>query len=128
MLSHDGAVGLLTLDAMRKRHLNSFLYAPELAIKREGAKKWEMEIDICCIAAGQMYIGEAKSTASLKADQKSPDTVANRYRHIAAELGATGVIFSTSTHQWDDASKVAIETQFSAYPHLRVKRLTAADL
>jgi len=66
MLNQDGDIPILALDVMRAQSKDSFLYSPELAIRKKDTKKWEMEIDICCIANGRMYIGEAKSNDSLK--------------------------------------------------------------
>jgi hypothetical protein len=128
MLSHDGDVPILALDAMRTQSKDSFLYSPELAIRKKDTEKWEMEIDICCIANGRMYIGEAKSNDSLKSDTKSPLKAVGKYRHFSEELGATGVIFATSQPAWDDVSEKAITETFAKYPHLIVRNLTQTDL
>jgi hypothetical protein len=128
MLNHDGDVPIMALDAMRSKSKDSFIYSPELGIRTKGSDKWEMEIDICCIASRKMYIGEAKSNDSLKSDTKSPTKIANKYRHLAVELGATGVIFSTSQAAWDEVSSKAITDNFAKYPHLIVRNLAMADL
>lgn len=128
MLSHDGDVPILALDVMRAQSKDSFLYSPELAIRKKDTEKWEMEIDICCIANGRMYIGEAKSNDSLKSDTKNPVKAVGRYRHFAEGLGATGVIFATSQPAWDDVSEKAITEAFAKYPHLIVRNLTQTDL
>ncbi len=50
-LRHDGDVTILALDAMSAKSKGSFQFAPELEIRSKGSSKWEMEIDICCIAS-----------------------------------------------------------------------------
>jgi hypothetical protein len=54
--------------------------------------------------------------------------IANKYRHLAEELGATGVIFSTSHSTWDEASLLDVTDSFAKYPHLIVRNMTRADL
>ncbi|WP_263378456.1 hypothetical protein [Granulicella paludicola] len=125
---HDGHVPILALDTMRAKSRGSFIFSPELAIRSFGASEWELEIDIACIANGKMFIGEAKSNASLKTDTKSPKKIANKYRHLAEVISASGVIFSTSQLSWDATSTQAIDEQFAPYPYLTVRRLCEADL
>lgn len=128
MLNHEGHVTILALDRMRRESPLDFQFAPELEVRTSGAQKWQMEIDICCISGGQIYIGEAKTVASLKTDTKSAAKVAEKYRHLADNLVASGVIFSTTEPSWDSDAEAAIKNAFANYPHLRVRRIMGHDL
>jgi len=87
-----------------------------------------MELDICCIADGELCIGEAKSNGTLATNGVSASVAAGKYRDLAAKLGATRVIFSTSSQAWDETSETAIASTFNAFPHILVSKLAASDL
>lgn len=128
MLHHNGDVTLLTLDALRHESKDSFQFASELGIKPEGAVKSTMEIDLPCIMKGKMLIGEAKSVGTLATKGVTAAQAAMKYRDLAEQLGAYGVIFSTSMPDWDETTHKAIDAAFKRYPHLKVYRYTAAQL
>lgn len=128
MLHHNGDVTLLTLDALRRESKDSFQFAPELSIKPKEADKWTMEIDIPCIMNSKMIIGEAKSVETLAAKGVTCDRAALKYRDLAEKLGASGIIFSTSMPEWNEATHKAIDAAFARHPHLKVYRYTAAQL
>jgi hypothetical protein len=127
-LYHNGDVTLLTLDALRRESKNSFQFAPELSIKPRGTDKSAMEIDLPCIMNGKMIIGEAKSVSTLATKGVTAAQAAAKYRDLAEQLGASGVIFSTSAPDWDAATHKALDAVFAGYPHLKVHRYTAAQL
>ena len=81
-------------------------------------------MDICCIANGQLCIGEAKSNGDLKGDLTEAQT-AERYRDLALKIGATMVVFSTTANTWTDASRKAIDDTFANHPHIEVKTWTS---
>jgi len=127
-LMNNSAVPILTLGALREKCKESFLFCPELRIKVPGDKKHFMELDICCIADGELCIGEAKSNGTLATNGVSASVAAGKYRDLAAKLGATRVIFSTSSQAWDETSETAIASTFNAFPHILVSKLAASDL
>lgn len=125
---NNSAAPILTLAAIRRSAKDSFLLCPELRISVQGDKKHRMEIDICCIPDGKLCIGEAKSNGTLATNDVSAGDAAARYRDLAEKIGATGVIFSTSTAEWDKASQSAMHATFKALPHIELLTLVAADL
>ena len=127
-LLNNGVVPILTLDALREKCKDSFLFCPELRINVQGEKKNFMELDICCIPDGELCIGEAKSNGTLATKGISASETATKYRDLAVKLGATRVIFSTSSPAWDVASETAMESTFAAFPHIQVSRFAAPDL
>ncbi|MES2392416.1 MAG: hypothetical protein V4555_12300 [Acidobacteriota bacterium] len=128
MLANDGDVSILTLDKLRRESMRDFQFAPELQIRTAGTDAWEMEIDICCISAGRMQIGEAKSVESLASGNRSAIAVATRYRQLAEQLSVSAVVFATTAEGWSPASESAIKSEFEKNPYLRVLRLTKDDL
>jgi hypothetical protein len=127
-LLNNSIAPILTLGALREKCKDSFLFCPELRISVKGDEKHFMELDICCIPDGRLCIGEAKSNGMLATKGVSAGEATLKYRDLAVKLGATRVIFSTCSHVWDHASEVAIESTFSALPHILVSKLTASDL
>jgi hypothetical protein len=87
-----------------------------------------MELDICCIPDGKLCIGEAKSNGTLASKGISAGTAAAKYRDLAVRLGATRVVFTTSTDAWDKPSEKAIDSAFGALPHIQVSTWAASDL
>jgi hypothetical protein len=128
MLRNNGDVTLLTLDALSRNSKGNFQFASELSIKPEGNIKSTMEIDIPCIMNGKMIVGEAKSVNTLTTNGSTAAQAAAKYRCLAEQLGADGVIFSTSMSDWDQTTHKAIDAEFARYPHLKVYKYTAAQL
>lgn len=119
-LLHNGDVPLLTLDLLRRRSKESFLYCPELRIRPNGTKKSFIEIDICCVSDGRLCIGEAKSVDSIATNQFKPHEVAERYRDLATKMGASLVVFSTSRTVWGQTTFDALSQAFENHPHIEV--------
>ena len=128
MLQNNGDVTLLTLDALRRESKDNFQFSPELSIKPSGIGKWTMEIDVACIMRGKIIIGEAKSVDTIAVKGFTAKQVAVKYRDLAERLGASGVVFSTSMQEWNEATNNAIDSAFAQYPHIKVYRYTAAQL
>ena len=116
VLTHDGHVSILALDKLRRNSIRDFQFAPELQIRPKDTDAWEMEIDICCISAGHMQIGEAKSVESLGSGNRSATAVTSRYRQLAEQMSVSGVVFATTANSWDPASNTAVETEFDKNP------------
>jgi hypothetical protein len=119
-LLHNGDISLLTLDLLRRRSKESFLYCPELCIRPEGTKKAFIEVDICCVMDGRLCIGEAKSVDSVATNQFKPQQIAERYRDLALKMGATLVVFSTSQTVWSKTTFEALSQAFHTYPYIEV--------
>ena len=117
-LLHHGDVPLLTLDLLRRRSKESFLYCPELRIRPEGSKKSFIEIDICCVTDGRLCIGEAKSVDSIATNQFKPQQAAERYRDLAIKMGASLVVFSTSQTVWGKTTFDALSQAFETHPYI----------
>jgi len=121
-LVNNSVVPILTLGALREKCNDSFLFCPELRISEHGTEKHFMELDICCIPDGKLCIGEAKSNGTLATKGVSASTAATKYRDLAVKLGATRVVFSTSSDAWDNPSETAIDSVFSTLPHIQVSK------
>jgi hypothetical protein len=119
-LLHNGYVPLLTLDLLRRRSKESFIYCPELRIRPEGKKKTFIEIDICCVTDGRLCIGEAKSVDSIATNQFKPHQAAERYRDLAIKMAASLVVFSTSQPAWGQTTFDALSQAFEAHPYIEV--------
>jgi hypothetical protein len=87
-----------------------------------------MELDICCIPDGKLCIGEAKSNGTLEANDVSASAATEKYRDAATRFGVSMVVFGTSVDKWDTKSATAIDSAFSALPHVRVLKWAAANL
>lgn len=127
-LRNDSAVPILTLNALRKKCKESFLFCPELQIWPQGPPKGSMELDICCILDGRLCVGEAKSNGTLEANGISASVAAEKYCDAATRLGASTVVFGTSAEKWDTKSDTAIDLAFSMLPHVKVLKWAAHDL
>ncbi len=127
-LHHNGRVGILTVDALRVQSPRSFAYSPELKIHPEADPANPIEIDICCIMDNRMIIGEAKSNGSLKDHDQKPTQVVAKYEKLAKEMGATGIIFSTTELGWDEPSQQAIDNLRKHNPLLQVYNYRSRDL
>jgi hypothetical protein len=120
LLKHDGEVGLLTVDALRRQSPGNFIYSPEHKLRLEADPKQNMEIDICCIMDNQIIIGEAKSNNSLKANGKKPTQVTAKYEDLAKAMNASSIIFSTTEPEWDEPSRKAIDHLKKHNPLLQI--------
>jgi hypothetical protein len=103
------------------------LFTPELSIKVKDANKKYMELDIGCIMDGKLFIGEAKSGNTLQAEV-SALKCATKYRDLALNLGASGVVFSTTEPNWNEASRKAMKDAFEDYLQFRIIKFTEATL
>ena len=106
-------VPILTLDHLRKRAKRSFDFSPELEIWASAAKRPAMEVDICCIVDGALLVGEAKTANVLDKKRKEERMLIANYRELAADLGASAVVFATMAATWDKVTKNAIDQAFS---------------
>ena len=60
-------VPLLTLSYLKRKSKRSFLYVPELELRRTpSTPKPDCEVDICCIQDGRIVLGECKITSITK--------------------------------------------------------------
>lgn len=99
-LSHivcDGYLGgviatVLTLYRLFRDAGESFIYCPELSLKKKNS---EMEIDIICLVDGKLVIGEAKMGRLIKDRDFSPRDEFEKYKVSAREINASKVVFST---------------------------------
>ena len=127
-LENNGQVPLLTLNRLRLRSRESFLFRPEIHLTGTGSNATSLEIDICCIANGKLCIGEAKSNESLKGEKLTAMQTVERYRSLAIEIGASVIVFSTSAKVWNQASCDAFRFAFEMHPHIEVLVWTSSEL
>lgn len=128
MLEHNGHVPLLTLNKLRLRSKESFLYRPEVRLTTKGNATMFLEVDLCCVVDGKLCIGEAKSNDSLEGNKLTPMQIAQRYRDLALKMGASMVVFSTSSQTWSQASWDAMRIAFEKHQHIEVLKWTSATL
>jgi len=128
MLEHNGHVPVLTLNKLRARSKESFMFRTEVRLTPKGTTKMYLEIDICCIANGRLCIGEAKSNDSLAGKDLTSMQIAERYRDLALKASASIVVFATTKPSWDQPSHDAIRLAFEDHPHIEIVKLASADL
>lgn len=121
-LTHDGAVTLLALGAIKKQS-KDFLYSPEMEVKENGSDKPFCEVDIWTIVNGQITIGEAKrgndlSSGGTAADE---DSQAQKLARIAEATSADVVVLATAADHWKDSAVGRVAAQLSDLPvHLEL--------
>jgi hypothetical protein len=60
-------VPLLTLSYLKRKSKRSFLYVPEIELRKfPNTPKPDREVDICCIQDGRIVLGECKKTPITK--------------------------------------------------------------
>lgn len=98
---NDMLVPILTLNHLRQNAKNTFIYVPELELrKNQDYVKPDMEIDICCISDSEMIIGECKS------NNKITQKEINKIRNLALKSYLDTVVFSTTK---DDFAKDTLD-------------------
>jgi hypothetical protein len=100
-LDNDMHVPTLALDALRRSAQGSFLYVDELEYRRLGEAKPLMECDLNCVIDGVLTIGEAKTADRLEKTRAAEAALVEKYRSLAASLGARSVVFATQAESWD---------------------------
>ena len=103
-VSSNMDVPLLTLYSLKKKSKSSFLYIPEIELrKKPDQEKPDMEIDLCCIVDGEIVIGEAKKTSI------EPEEV-KKYEGLTKVLKKypDKVIFSSLKEDWGKPVKDSI--------------------
>ena len=115
-------VPVLTIGWLKKGSKESFLYVPELEIRRNPtSEEPDLEIDFCVASDGEIIIGE--STIIDKLAQKK----IRKYKHIANSLRASSVIFSTFGESWNDSTKEYVREIFNG-TKIKPILLTKSDL
>lgn len=96
---HGAEATILTLNRLFQEAEESFIYSPELALKKKNS---EMEIDIMALQDGKIILGEAKMGRLIKDRDFSPRDEFGKYLVTTKELGAHRVIFSTVKNSFYD--------------------------
>lgn len=96
----DMSVPLLALDLLRRGSV-SFLYMDEVEVRKPGAAKPFIEIDLCCIPDGVLTIGEAKKTERINGGGQAEIALLAKYREAARAFGARQFVLATS-EVWAD--------------------------
>lgn len=109
-LCHNGYVTLLALDYLRGKAEESFLYAPDMEIKKRGAANVSVELDILCIPDGVIVIGEAKKENRLGSTKRQEIATITEYNRLAEQLGADALVFATFADRWSENTENYIRT------------------
>jgi len=112
-ISNDMAVPILALDHFRKRAKRAFDFSPELEILRTAGNKPALEVDVCCLMDGSLIVGEAKTAPILAKVRKEERIMIANYRELAADIGASTVVFATIAPSWDTITRQEIDKAFS---------------
>jgi hypothetical protein len=107
-LDNDMHIPTLALDTLRRSAQGSFLYVEELEYRKRGEAKPLMECDLNCVIDGVLTIGEAKTADRLEKTRAAEAALVEKYRSLAASLGARSVVFATEAENWDAATAQTI--------------------
>ena len=122
LLVNNGDVPLLAAADLGQR--SAMLWNPELEITDDTGS---VEIDICMVVDGRIFIGEAKSNGTLRAE-KGPEEVAKGLVHAAQLLTADEIVLATSRTRWttDVVSRVreAVSGSWTRGPQPMVREIT----
>jgi hypothetical protein len=102
--ANDMNVPTLALDCLRRSAEGSFLYAEELEYRKRGEPKLLMECDLNCVIDGVLTIGEAKTADRLDKSRATEVEMIEKYRGLAASMGARRVVFATAAESWDSTT------------------------
>lgn len=125
-LTQNCIVPILALNYLREKS-ETFDFSPELELLDPITGKQLLELDICCIADGQLIIGEAKSNDRLGGNHKEENRTIEKYYELAEHLGASVVVFATTSEQWREVTREKILNYFSN-SLIKVQLLTKKDL
>jgi hypothetical protein len=116
-LTHDGAVTLLALGAIRQ-DTKDFLYTPEMEIREQGANDLLCEVDLWTVVKGEIAIGEAKRGGDLSSGGTAAeeDSQAQRLARIAEAVSADVVVLATAAEGWKDSAVERVTNQLSGLP------------
>jgi len=108
-------VPVLTLHKLQSLAKESFLFVPEIELRQQSANLLHpyLEIDICCLVDGAIVIGECKKGDKLERTARKEKTRLNKYKHIMESIGASRIIFSTLSDDWNDTTKYRIHEAFT---------------
>lgn len=124
---NDMHIPTLALDSLRRLAERSFLYVEELEYRKVGEAKPLMECDLNCVIDGVLTIGEAKTVDRLEKTRAAEATLIEKYRNLAASLGARSVVFATEAENWDSTTAQKI-LEILGKDSLSARLLSKADL
>jgi hypothetical protein len=110
-LRHNGDVGVLALDCLRKRSEESFLFTTDLELIKSDStdQKPEFELDICSIVDGEIVLGEAKKENRLGESARAENREIQKYVNLATQMGAKKLAFATLADSWSDETLKKVE-------------------
>jgi hypothetical protein len=94
--------------------------APELDLFEPGKKKKAIELDICVLRGNELWIGEAKTTASLGSSESDARNRMLRVRRAADALSADSVLL-VSEVGFGSTAQAVIHEVFSADDRFEVR-------
>jgi hypothetical protein len=103
----DSEVPLLALGHLKKNAQYNFEYELDSEVWIDDSTK--KNIDFSCLRDGRVYIGEAKSNDVIDKEQFE------FYENLAAQAFLDGIVFATSTTNWNSATQARIETLKSTF-------------
>lgn len=112
-LTHNTVVPILALNHLRK-NTKTFEYCSELELRRLQTNEQKFEIDICCIQDGKLTIGEAKITNCLATSKREENKEITKYFELSQNIGASQVVFATTSADWQEKTKERIMNQFAS--------------
>jgi hypothetical protein len=125
--ANDMNVPTLALDCLRRSAEGSFLYVEELEYRKRSEPKLLMECDLNCVIDGVLTIGEAKTADRLDKSRATEVAMIEKYRGLAASMGARQVVFATAAENWDSTTAQKF-LEVLGQDSLMVRLLTKKDL
>lgn len=104
LLRSNGDVPMLAAHQLR-RNASSVLWSPELEVTDSDGS---IEIDLCMVIDGRIFVGEAKSNNTLKGKKYGTQESAARLVRAAQHLSADEIILATSANAWARDTRAAV--------------------
>ena len=98
---HNMSVPILTLDYLRRTSKTSFMYSPELDIRRDQtSQKPDLEIDFCAYADGRTIVGQATAKDVLDVSTGKEEVRLRENKEVAEAIHADTFLLSTMKESW----------------------------
>lgn len=122
-------IPLLTLDYLRRRSRESFLYSTGCEVWRadqDEDRPW-LEVDLLGVADGDLVVGEAKRGKKLQAPGKEQ---LGKYVEFCGRFGADRFVVSTDAPEWSEGSMAFLDDLGKRLQGIDVQlvRLTGTDI
>lgn len=107
--NNDAHVALLALFQLFLRLPKNFQYLFDSEVLTVPGAKSDKNLDFACLAEGKVYVGEAKSNATIENEQFS------FYEELALKSDVDGLVFATTQARWKPSVITRVESLKAKY-------------